>query len=438
MTSCLDPGHGYNTAGKRSPDGSLLEYEFNQAVADIAERMLRQRGKDVVLTKKKGDPDVPLGTRCKIANNEKAKCFISIHANAHLNTWSNAGGFEVYHFPGSNTGRKLAEIAHKHLRQKLKIRDRGIKQANFAVLRETNMPAILIEFAFFTNQEECALLKTDAFREACAEVVVLTEIEYTGDPGKAAAPVSNGNKMPIIGKQYLTAGQLDAYVRSKNPNAPDLVDYYLKLGDEMGIRGDIAFCQSCKETKFFKFGGDVLPEQNNFAGIGTTGGGVRGAYFDTPRQGILAQLQHLWAYATKDPLPAGMEVIDPRFDLVSRGSAPCWEDLSGKWATDPGYGRSIIHDFYAEAKSFPDTSRVPKEDGAEIEEPGPSPQPLPEVKKAEKKQKVLHTAAIIEGQALPAVVIEGKGYVGVSDIENYLDLNALWDKKNSVIMFLRR
>ncbi len=116
---------------------------------------------------------------------------------------------------------------------------------------------------------------------------------------------------------------------------------FIDEGKKEGISGDKAFCQSLHETGNFSFSGDVKPEQNNFAGIGATGGGAGGASFENYVKGIIAQIQHLKAYANTQPLVG--EKIDPRFDLVTRGVAPNWEDLNGRWAV-PGttYGQSII------------------------------------------------------------------------------------------------
>lgn len=87
----------------------------------------------------------------------------------------------------------------------------------------------------------------------------------------------------------------------------------------------------------------MQPEQNNFCGLGATGPNNPGARFETPREGVLAHLQHLYAYASTKPLPNGYLLVDPRFDLVDRGSATTWVGLNGKWAV-PGttYGQSIL------------------------------------------------------------------------------------------------
>ena len=151
------------------------------------------------------------------------------------------------------------------------------------------------------------------------------------------------NDPSIFGPSVLTAEQLDNYVKRINPNAPSLGKYYIEWGKYYGIRGDVAFAQAIHETGWFRFGGDVLPEQNNYAGIGAVGGGARGAYFKTPEEGVIAQLQHLYAYASTEPLPGTQPNVDPRFHLVRRGSAPTWPDLDGKWAVPGvGYGNRVL------------------------------------------------------------------------------------------------
>lgn len=151
----------------------------------------------------------------------------------------------------------------------------------------------------------------------------------------------------IKGKSTATAQQMAAFLLKKNPNpkincsALELAEYYLLEGEIEGIRGDFAFCQAIKETGYFKYGGDVVPEQNNYAGIGTTGGGVGGASFESPQIGVRAQIQHLKAYATADPLV--LDQVDPRYHLVSLGCSPNMEDLNGKWAVPGnGYGQDIL------------------------------------------------------------------------------------------------
>ena len=113
-----------------------------------------------------------------------------------------------------------------------------------------------------------------------------------------------------------------------------------------GVRAEVAFTQCMKETGFLKYGGDVLPNQYNFAGIGATGA-VHGASFSNVRMGIRVQIQHLKAYGSLDGLTN--LCVDPRFNLVKRGSAQYVEWLGIKenpngygWATSKSYGHDIV------------------------------------------------------------------------------------------------
>ncbi|SEF64798.1 N-acetylmuramoyl-L-alanine amidase [Paenibacillus sp. UNC499MF] len=143
---------------------------------------------------------------------------------------------------------------------------------------------------------------------------------------------------PIMGTSQASLDVITAFIRKVNPSFnTEIARQFLSVGAKYGVRGDAAVAQSIHETNWFRFGGDVKPEQNNFAGIGATGG-VPGNSFPTIKDGVTAQIQHLFAYASQNPLPAGETVVDPRFSLVTRGAAPNWEDLAGRWAV-PGYDK---------------------------------------------------------------------------------------------------
>ncbi|PZU95862.1 MAG: hypothetical protein DCE90_11975 [Pseudanabaena sp.] len=120
----------------------------------------------------------------------------------------------------------------------------------------------------------------------------------------------------------------------------DLPSIYREEAAIEGVNADIAFCQMCLETGFLQFGGDVKPDQNNFGGIGAIGNGARGDRFSDRRTGVRAQIQHLKAYATIRPLV--QPLVDPRFGLVKRGTAPLLGQLTGKWAEDDNYDRKIM------------------------------------------------------------------------------------------------
>ena len=112
-----------------------------------------------------------------------------------------------------------------------------------------------------------------------------------------------------------------------------------------GVRVEVAFAQCMLETGYLKYGGDVKPDQYNFAGLGATGG-VNGNGFANVRIGIRAQIQHLKAYASLDNLVNSC--VDPRFNFVKRGCAQYVEWLGQKenpngygWATSARYGYKI-------------------------------------------------------------------------------------------------
>ncbi len=158
----------------------------------------------------------------------------------------------------------------------------------------------------------------------------------------------------ILGTPLASQQQCVDYLLSVNPRpsisvSPEtLVSYYYEEGRREGVRPDVAFAQALKETGFFRYGGTVTADQNNYCGLGTTSTEVKGAYFPSSQMGVRAHIQHLLAYAsTRKPQEA---VVDPRYQLVrssyGKRTLARWEDLNGRWAV-PGhsYGQSILSMF---------------------------------------------------------------------------------------------
>lgn len=157
----------------------------------------------------------------------------------------------------------------------------------------------------------------------------------------------------IAGTAQAAVQQMQTYIKKVNPNVAqsvlDMIPYYLSEGRAEGIRGDIAFAQSCLETGNFTFTGSAVTlEQNNFCGLGVLENSMKGAAFDTPQLGIRAQIQHLKAYANREPLQNAC--IDPRFHLVTRGAAPTVQYLGIQenpqgygWAAGADYGVKILN-----------------------------------------------------------------------------------------------
>ncbi len=158
----------------------------------------------------------------------------------------------------------------------------------------------------------------------------------------------------IMGTAEADAQQMRACLLMMNPDATEemlgLPAIYLEEGAAEGVRGDIAFAQACLETGWFRFPPPtaVTYEQYNFCGMGVTSTGMTGNSFETPREGIRAQIQHLKAYATTDDLVN--ECVDPRFEKVHRGCAPYVEWLGIQenpqgygWAAGADYGPHILN-----------------------------------------------------------------------------------------------
>ena len=169
-------------------------------------------------------------------------------------------------------------------------------------------------------------------------------------PAPSPPPPAAPQKTSIMGTSAATANQLEELIHLRNPSAPYLSPIYFQMERIYGIRADIAFLQMVKETNAFQFTGDVSIDRHNPAGIGALGGGAAGASFNSWTDGIEAQFQHLLAYASTAPIPSGRTKLDPRFDLVRRGSAPYVEWLgkadnpngTGWAAPGNGYGASIL------------------------------------------------------------------------------------------------
>jgi N-acetylmuramoyl-L-alanine amidase len=174
MKIMLDAGHGYETPGKGNTDG-LREYEFNRAVADYAKKLLGQyEGVEVVFSHSDKE-DVKLAERVLQAKKEKVDAVVSIHANAYGDGWNDLNGIETYvsddRMPFSEL--ELASHIQNHLIRETGRRNRGVKRGNLYMTKVSDMiPSVLVECGFMTNKEEAALLKTEAYREKCAQAIV--------------------------------------------------------------------------------------------------------------------------------------------------------------------------------------------------------------------------------------------------------------------------
>ncbi|HMM11729.1 MAG TPA: glucosaminidase domain-containing protein [Bacteroidales bacterium] len=157
-------------------------------------------------------------------------------------------------------------------------------------------------------------------------------------------PKSFEKPKDIMTKGQLPKNRLVSFVWMHNPKVSlelvqRLADVYVREATIEGVNYDIAFVQMCLETGFLRFNGDVRATQNNFCGLGATGNGEPGMSFPTLEDGVRAHIQHLKAYATTEPL--ANPPVASRIGMVKRGTATDYYQLTGRWATDPQYGKKI-------------------------------------------------------------------------------------------------
>ncbi|MFP3358624.1 N-acetylmuramoyl-L-alanine amidase family protein [Planococcus citreus] len=171
MKIIIDAGHGPGTIGKRTPDGRMREFHFNNAVAEEVKNRLAADGYTVLFSHQQ-DRDVPLKERTSFANRSGAELLVSIHANAAGNSYSPAQGIESFIYPAAPARtRKFGQLLQDSLISSTQRKDRGLKTADFAMLRDTTMPAVLVECGFMTHKHEAALLQSAEYRKRCARAI---------------------------------------------------------------------------------------------------------------------------------------------------------------------------------------------------------------------------------------------------------------------------
>lgn len=358
---CLDAGHVGSKYNQSPVVKTYYESAMVWALHLKLKAQLEARGFQVVTTRASIDTD--LGVYERGTASKGCDIFISLH--------SNACGAESVDYPvvyraydnknnvdtlALKLAKKVGELMGTTQAGRTATRKNSSGGEYYGVLRGARAVGtpyyMLIEHSFHTNTKATKWLSKDANLDklAVAEADILAEffgMESSTETEKTA----------IMGKAQATAQQMALFCRSKNStpqltscSLEQLAEMFIEGGEAEGVRGDVAFAQSLHETGYFKFGGIVLPTQNNYAGIGALNGNATGqaASFPDPRTGVRAQIQHLKAYASTEALVN--ECVDPRFSLVARGVAPYVEWLGAAdnpqgcgWAVPgAGYGANIV------------------------------------------------------------------------------------------------
>lgn len=355
---CLDAGH----VGRKYNQSPVVKTYYESAMVWKLHLKLKAelevRGFEVITTR--ADIDTDLSVYERGAASKGCNVFLSLHSNACstesvdypvvYRAYDNKNGVEGLALQIAN---KISELMGTAQAGRTATRKNSSGGEYYGVLRGARAVGtpfyMLIEHSFHTNTAATKWLSV----EANLDKLAVAEAELLAD----YFDVKDTTKTEIMGEAKATAQQMALFCRSKNAEPKltsctleHLAEIFLEEGKAEGVRGDVAFAQSLHETGYFKFGGIVLPSQNNYAGIGALNGNATGqaATFHDPRTGVRAQIQHLKAYASTEPLVNAC--VDPRFSLVTRGSAPYVEWLgaadnpNGKgWALPgSGYGASVV------------------------------------------------------------------------------------------------
>lgn len=337
----LDAGHGGKDPGALG--NGLKEKDINLSVTLKVGNILTNHGVNVDYSRTT-DTFLELADRAKKANDFKADIFVSIHCNAAENV--NAKGVETYNYPNSTNGAKLAKsIQDSIISSKVYTANRGTKTANFAVLRLTNMPAALVEMAFITNAEDTNILKSK--QDELAIAIAKGILNYLGIKYKEN-PSNPDQGTPIISEPTATILQMQEWARGKNAHQKfiDLAPVFYNISVQAGVNPVVTYCQSAKETGYFRFGGVLDITFNNPCGMKTTSGGNdkdpnAHQRFKSWEEGIKAQVDHLALYAGAPGYPKS-DTPDPRHFNFIKGTAKTVEELGGKWAPSATYGTDIV------------------------------------------------------------------------------------------------
>lgn len=211
MKIAIDAGHGYNTSGKRTPDG-IREWSLNDKVADYLAEYLKGYAETFRVDDTTGKTDIALTTRRKNAVNKGAKLLISTHHNALSGKWNNATGVEVYRHTlySHKEAKELTSKLVSAISKATGLKNRGAKTAMFTVIATSKIPCVLCEGGFMDGKNDSEYIRTEKGQRAYAKAIADTIISYYGLK-KASATVKEKKgytgKFPSLGlKGYLKKG----------------------------------------------------------------------------------------------------------------------------------------------------------------------------------------------------------------------------------------
>jgi N-acetylmuramoyl-L-alanine amidase len=190
-TVIVDAGHGGSDPGASSIN-SHFEKEFTLSVSNKVVKLLQQEASIRTIATRTNDTYPTLQDRVDLANNENADLFVSIHGNSYVPTIS--GTETYYNRPNSAV---FAALMHKYLTQAANLPDRGVRKADFKVIRETTMPAVLLEIGYLSNADDEVAMYSEPFQDRVAAAIVAGIKEQLGFSTTAADSKAQQPTKPV-------------------------------------------------------------------------------------------------------------------------------------------------------------------------------------------------------------------------------------------------
>ena len=265
MKIAIDAGHGINTQGKRCAKqfdiNETREWSLNSRIATkVCEKLAIIGIETIRLDDTSGKTDIPLNTRTKNANNANVELVVSIHHNAGGGTGTETYVYNTATLNGK-TG-KIAKLINDKVVLKTGMKNRGVKTQDLAIIRDTKMPACLIECGFMDNANDTPIILTEEFANKVAEGIVEAIVEYYSIS-------ANGNEQTNLEKQTKIDVKYQVYAERWLPEVVNVADYagiYSKAIS--GFRGNTLG----DEKSAGKWLGEITDREkdsseDNFAGI---------------------------------------------------------------------------------------------------------------------------------------------------------------------------
>lgn len=338
----LDPGHGGTDPGACAK--GLQEKDLVSSISKFCKEYLETKGIKVFQTRDT-DKSMGINERAAFANKKQAALFISIHTNA-----GGGDGVEVIYSITGGASLKMAQamsdsinkVTGQNKRPKdiyTRVNDEG--HDYFGVIRQTSMPAVIVECAFI-DSKDVEIIDTSEERKLMGKAI--------GEAILKVLDVKIEKSTTIIGPATATLEQCRewAHIKKSKQTFIDNLLIYFNECLKVGINPVVAITQYAKETGYGKFGGVLDESYKNPCGLKETTSGkddctIAEAHkrFNTWEDGIKAHIDHLALYAGVNGYPK-VNTLDPRHFSYLKGKVPTVEALGGSWCPSDTYGHDLV------------------------------------------------------------------------------------------------